>query len=74
VLRAVEAGETFVVTRDGHPVAELRPINGPQRFVRKEVLLATSAELPPIDGTLLRRDLDDAIDDQVRDPCTGKPI
>lgn len=26
VLRAVEAGETFVVTSNGRPVAELRPI------------------------------------------------
>jgi prevent-host-death family protein len=26
VLRAVEAGETFVVTSNGRPVAELRPV------------------------------------------------
>jgi prevent-host-death family protein len=74
VLRAVEAGETFVVTRDGHPVAELRPINGPQRFVRKAVLLAASAELPPVDEARFRRDLDDTIDDSPRDPYTGEPI
>jgi prevent-host-death family protein len=74
VLRAVEAGETFVVTRDGHPVAELRPINGPQRFVRKDVLLAALAELPPVDAERFRQDLDDAVDDHVRDPYTGEPI
>jgi prevent-host-death family protein len=26
VLRAVEAGETFVITSNGRPVAELRPV------------------------------------------------
>ena len=31
VLRAVENGETFIVTNNGRPVAEIRPL-GEQRF------------------------------------------
>ena len=32
VIRAVIAGETFVVTGNGEPVAELRPIRAGRRF------------------------------------------
>ena len=37
VLREVEAGRTIVVTRNGTPVAELRPIQ-PRRFVLRATL------------------------------------
>lgn len=33
ILRRVEAGEHFVVTRGGRPVAELIPVRAPQRTV-----------------------------------------
>ena len=36
VIDAVAAGETFVVTRNGTPVAELRPVNARRpRFVAR---------------------------------------
>jgi len=31
VIEAVTAGETFIVTRNGQPVAELRPIRAGRR-------------------------------------------
>lgn len=31
VIEAVTAGETFIVTRNGEPVAELRPIRAHRR-------------------------------------------
>ena len=37
VIDAVTAGETFVVTRNGEPVAELRPVRGRRVHFREEV-------------------------------------
>jgi prevent-host-death family protein len=44
VIRRVEAGETFVVTRNGVPVAELRPLPaGRQRVVHRDRLAEVAA-------------------------------
>lgn len=60
VMRRVEAGETFIVTRNGVPVAELRPLpHGRERVVGRERLLALSRRLEPVDPQRFRRDLDD---------------
>lgn len=61
VLRDVQAGATFVVTRNGTPVAELRPIS-PRRFVPRERLVEDFQRLTPIDAARLRRDLDEFVD------------
>lgn len=63
VLRAAEAGETFVVTRNGTPVAELRPLSAPaRRWVPRAVLDAAARRALPIDAARLRDDLDAVID------------
>ena len=37
VIDAVTAGETFIVTRNGEPVAELRPMRGGRRtFITRD--------------------------------------
>ncbi len=61
ILRAVEAGEDFVVTRNGTALAELRPLQR-RRFVAKAQLLAAARQLAPIDATAFRADVDDVID------------
>ncbi len=59
VIDAVAAGETFVVTRNGVPVAELRPIPPPRRrFVARADLVALGAAGPHIDLGRFRADLD----------------
>ena len=41
VIEAVTAGETFVVTRNGEPVAELRPIKAGRRtFISRDEVAA----------------------------------
>jgi len=60
VLERVERGETLTVTRDGHPVAELRPISG--RALTAEVLLRRWRGLPSVDARSLREDIDSVID------------
>jgi len=60
VLDRVAAGELVTVTRDGRPVAELRPIRA--RGIAATVLLAHWRHLPAVDPEQLRRDLDTLID------------
>ena len=60
VVDRVERGESFVVTRSGKPVAELRPL-GPQGLPVAE-LIRRRANLPVVDPESLRRDIDAAID------------
>ena len=63
VIDAVAAGETFVVTRNGVPVAELRPIVAPRRkFVAREQLVALGAAGPHVDLGEFRTDLDRIVD------------
>jgi prevent-host-death family protein len=60
VVDRVAAGERLVVTRDGRPVAELRPVRS--RGAKASVLLARWHRLPPVDGAALRGDLDATLD------------
>jgi prevent-host-death family protein len=62
VLREVEAGRTFVLTRNGTPVAELRPIR-PRRFVPRAIIADAASRAPHIDARQFRADLD-AVSDQ----------
>jgi prevent-host-death family protein len=63
VIEAVAAGESFVVTRSGVPVAELRPIQQRRRtFVPTAELLALAATGPRIDRERFRADVDRVVD------------
>lgn len=63
VIDAVTAGETFVVTRNGEPVAELRPIRAVRRtFVTREEVAALAGAAVRIDHRRFRADLDRSID------------
>ena len=60
VVDRVLAGERLVVTRDGRPVAELRPL--PPLVVDAETLLARWRRLPYVDLDAFRADVDDVVD------------
>lgn len=60
VIDRVAVGEHIVVTRDGEPVAELRPL--PRRRLAAGVLVQQFGRLPPVDPERLRRDIDDILD------------
>ena len=63
VIDAVVAGESFVVTRNGVPVAELRPIATARRtFVTKSDVVELFATGPRIDRDQFRADSDRFID------------
>ncbi len=60
VLRRVERGERIIVTRDGTPVAELRPL--PRPSVRPSELIRRRKQLAKVNPDALRRDIDNLID------------
>lgn len=63
VIAAVAAGESFLVTRNGTPVAELRPVTaGRRRFVPKAEVIAAIAGSGHIDAARFRADLDRVVD------------
>lgn len=67
VMRAVEHGVTVIVTRNGTPVAELRPLRR-RSFVPTAELRRALAACPPMDYDEMRAEMDslfgeDRIDD-----------
>lgn len=61
VLREVQAGQTLIVTRNGVPVAELRPVS-PRRFVPRAVIADAARRAPRVDANRLRAGLDALVD------------
>lgn len=62
VVDRVAAGERLTVTRDGRPVAELRPVRAPG--LTADQLLARWRRLPRVDPQELRRDIDSVLDSE----------
>lgn len=60
VLDRVTRGEALTVTRDGAPVAELRPL--PRRPLPAGVLLRRWSHVPAVDAAKLRADVDALLD------------
>lgn len=63
MIDRVLAGERITVTRDGIPVAELRPL--PRQPLSAVVLIERFKRLPPIDAVSFRTDVDSIIDQSV---------
>lgn len=66
IMRGLDAGETYVVTRHGQPVGELTPLRR-LRFVTAEAATRAFRGAPPVDAVRFRADLD-AVADQSIDP------
>jgi prevent-host-death family protein len=63
VLDRVARGERITITRDGKPVAELRPYA--RTHVSGRTLLERWRRLPPIDPATFRADVDQIIDSRL---------
>lgn len=57
IMRQLDQGESFVVTRNGVPVAELTPLRR-RRFVVAEAAVALFRDAPHVDHDRFRADLD----------------
>ena len=64
IMRRLDEGESFVVTRNGVPVGELTPLRR-HRFVAAEAAVALFRTAPPVDYGQLRADLDAMADQRV---------
>jgi antitoxin (DNA-binding transcriptional repressor) of toxin-antitoxin stability system len=62
IMRALDRGEAFVVTRNGAPVGELVPMRRRQ-FVSADIALAAFSGAPHIDAARFRDDIDAALDE-----------
>ena len=63
VLDRVLAGERVIVTHDGKPVAELRPVPGTR--LDAHALVERFRRLPPIDPDRFRHDVDAVVDQAI---------
>ena len=57
VLREVQSGQTLIITRNGVPVAELRPIP-PRQFLARAAINDAARRAPRVDAAGFRADLD----------------
>jgi prevent-host-death family protein len=57
IMRRLDQGETFIVTRNGTPVGELTPLRR-HRFVSADAAVAMFRHAPSIDAARFRADLD----------------
>lgn len=72
VMDAVEAGETYHVTRNGVEIAEVRPLPRRRRISARE-LVERHRRLPRLDHASMRRDADELFgsEDRVGDDDPG---
>ena len=61
IMRALDRGESFLVTRHGVPVGELIPLRQ-RRFVSAAAAVSAFASAPPIDAGRFRADVDALLD------------
>ncbi|WP_406722665.1 type II toxin-antitoxin system prevent-host-death family antitoxin [Streptomyces althioticus] len=68
IMDAVEGGQSFTVTRDGHPVGRLVPLRRRPRFVSRREFAAMSKAASDGDTDTFRADQDATADTRVDDP------
>lgn len=61
IMRAVERGESFTITRNGTPIGRLIPLRR-RTFVPRQEVMATFSTAPILDAETFRADLDDIAD------------
>jgi prevent-host-death family protein len=68
IMDAVEGGQSFTVTRDGHEIGELIPLRRRRRFVTRDQFAAISGNAETIDLDAFRADQAESADQEVDDP------
>ena len=61
IMRALDEGRTFIVTRNGRPVGELRPLRR-DRFVEAVTAADAFRHAPELDWRSVREDIDRYVD------------
>ncbi|HWE87988.1 MAG TPA: type II toxin-antitoxin system prevent-host-death family antitoxin [Pseudonocardiaceae bacterium] len=68
IMDAVQHGQSFTVTRDGHQIGELIPLRRRRRFVSRQEFAAMSRNAPTIDIDTFRADQDATADHDMTSP------
>ena len=68
IMDAVEGGQSFTVTRDGHEIAELIPLRRRRRFIARDEFAAMSRNAATVDLTAFRVDQIAVADHDAVDP------
>ncbi|MEB3069739.1 type II toxin-antitoxin system Phd/YefM family antitoxin [[Mycobacterium] vasticus] len=68
IMDAVQHGQAFTVTRDGHPIGELIPLRQRRRFVSRAEFAAMSRGAPDISIDAFRADQRATADQETSDP------
>ena len=66
IMRGLDEGQSYIVSRNGTPVGELRPLRR-HRFVSAHAAVEMFRGAPRVDAATLRRDLDDLVDQDLPD-------
>jgi len=66
IMRGLDEGQSYIVSRNGTPVGELRPLRR-HRFVSAHAAVEMFRDAPRVDAATLRRDLDDVVDQDLTD-------
>lgn len=61
IMRGLDEGKSYIITRRSEPVGELRPLRR-RRFVEAAALVEMFRDAPPIDRNRFFADLDAAVD------------
>lgn len=67
-MDAVQDGQAFTVTRDGHQIGQLVPLRRRRRFVPRAEFAAMSRTAPGLDPDAFRADQDATADRYLDDP------
>ncbi len=67
-MDAVENGQAFIVTRDGHRIGELIPLRRRRRFVPRQEFAVMSRSAAAVDVDAFRSDQEAAADQGLADP------
>lgn len=68
IMDAVEGGQGFVVTRDGHRIGELIPLRRRRRFVSRQEFATMSRAAQAVDIDAFRADQEAAHEQGMDDP------
>jgi antitoxin (DNA-binding transcriptional repressor) of toxin-antitoxin stability system len=67
IMDAVQNGQAFTVTRDGHQIGELIPLRRRRRFVSRQEFAAMSRGAPNLSVDAFRADQDASTDPDLDD-------
>ena len=68
IMDALEHGQAFTVTRDGHEIGELVPLARRRRFVARDEFARASKSAPTFDVAAFRAQLEAEFDGELDDP------